>query len=161
MENLFEMVLQRHDRTKNALRTHWVAPYVDGEEMPDAETDTGYSKLAKWISNADDATNEETDDTGFYDGDGTPETTVTSVAMGYSFEGFYDPTDVAQKLIKGLKLKTGAARKIWFRVIQTDGEILAGRATVTEIVAGGGDATEYEAFSCTITYDTIPTVVTP
>lgn len=158
---LFSTDLQRFARSKNALRTHWVAPYTAEGEMPDAATDTGWSKIARYIATVDDGTSEETDDTGFYDGDGTPETTVTSVAVGYSFEGFYDPEDAAQALIEGLKLKVGEDRKVWFRVKRTDGKIWTGRATVTEIIAGSGDATEFETFSCTVTYDKIPEVTTP
>lgn len=154
---LFSMNLQRFARTKNALRGHFIAEYTPGEAMPNVSDGTKWLELAKWISNIDDDTDEETDDTGFYDGDGTPETTVVSVAIGYSVEGFYDSQDPAQKLIKNKKRKVGDGRKVWHMVVDADQvNMWIGRATVTDIVAGGGDATEFEAFSCSIRYDSIP-----
>lgn len=40
----------------------------------------------------------------------------------------------------------------------TNGDTYIGRATLTDIIAGAGDAVEYEDFSCTITYDRIPEI---
>ena len=72
-------------------------------------------------------------------------------------EGFYDPEDPAQALIAGLKYKTGDGRKIWHKVVSADGKKeWVGRATVSAIVAGSGDASAYETFSCTIRFDRIP-----
>lgn len=141
-------------RSKNALRGHFVAPY--DPQAPDTPP-TEWLELAKWISTIGDDTNEETEDEAFYDGDGTPETTVVSVAGAYTPEGYYDPEDPAQALIASLKYKTGDGRKIWHRVVSADGKKeWVGRATVTNIVAGAGDAQAYETFSCTITFDQIP-----
>lgn len=141
-------------RSKNALRGHFVAPY--DPQAPDTPP-TEWLELAKWISTIGDDTNEETEDEAFYDGDGTPETTVVSVAGAYTPEGYYDPEDPAQALIASLKYKTGDGRKIWHRVVSADGKKeWVGRATVTNIVAGAGDAQSYETFSCTITFDQIP-----
>lgn len=90
-------------------------------------------------------------------GDGTPETSVTSVAGAYSVEGQYDPDDPAQELIAGLKYKTGDGRKVWHRIVSANGKKeWVGRATVTAIVAGAGEASAYEEFSCNIRFDTIP-----
>ena len=147
-------------RLKNAIRGHFIAPYVLGEEAP---TDDKWMELAKWISNVSDDTDEQTDDTGFYDGDGTPETTVTGVSGAYGFEGFYDPEDPAQAYIENLKYKTGDDRKVWHKVVSSDKKkTFIGLATVSAIVAGSGDATEFEDFSCTISYNQIPKeTVTP
>lgn len=96
--------------------------------------------------------------TSVYSGDGTPETTVVSVAGAYTPEGYYDPTDEAQELIAGLKYKTGDGRKVWHKVVASNGaKEWVGRATVTAIVAGAGDASAYETFSCNIRFDQIPT----
>ena len=141
-------------RLKNALRAHYIAPLdtSDPAKMP-----TAWLELAKWISSVSDETDEQTDDTGFYDGDGTPETTVTGVSGAYSFEGFYDGEYPAQALIAGMKSKIGDDRKVWHKVVTSDGKKqYVGMATVSDIVAGAGDATEYEDFSCTITYNQIP-----
>lgn len=140
-------------RQKNALRGHFVQEYTPGTETPGTE----WLELAKWISDIGDDTQEETSDEAFYDSDGTPETTVTSVAGAYSPEGYYDPEDPAQALIAGMKYKTGDGRKIWHKVVEADGsKEWVGRATVTAIVAGAGPASDYEAFSCNIRFDSIP-----
>ena len=140
-------------KNKNALRGHFVQEYVPGEEEPGSE----WLELAHQISTIGDDTQEETDDTAFYDGDGTPETTVTSVAGAYTPEGYYDSSDPAQKLIASKKYKTGVGRKIWHRVVSSDGtKEWVGRATLTAIVAGAGDASAFETFSCNIRFDRIP-----
>ena len=140
-------------RSKNALRGHFVQAYEPGQEEPGEE----WLELAKWISNIPDATEEETEDNAYYDGDGTPETDVTSVAGGYSPEGTYDPEDPAQALIASLKYKTGEGRKIWHRVVSADGKKeWVGKATVTDFIAGAGEAGSFEEFSCTIRFDRIP-----
>lgn len=145
-------------REKNALRGHFVQAYVPGTETP---TEV-WLELAKYISSISDDTQEETEDTAFYDGDGTPETSVTSVAGAYSVAGQYDPEDPAQELIAGLKYKTGDGRKVFHKVVSANGKKQwVGRATVTGIKAGSGDASAYEEFSCNIRFDTIPTETVP
>lgn len=140
-------------RNKNALRGHFIQAYEPGTETPGEL----WLELAKWISAIGDDTQEETEDQAFYDGDGTPETDVISVAGAYAPEGFYDPEDPAQALIAGMRYKTGDGRKIWHRVVSADGKKeWVGRATVSAIVAGAGDASAYEEFSCNIRFDRIP-----
>lgn len=140
-------------RNKNALRGHFVQAYTPGQEEPGTE----WLELAKWISNISDDTEEETETTAFYDGDGTPEMDVISVAGAYTVEGFYDPEDPAQALIASLKYKTGQERKVWHRIVSADRKKeWVGLATVTGIVAGAGEASAYEEFSCTIRFDRIP-----
>jgi hypothetical protein len=148
-------------RLKNALRGHFVGEF--DPENPTTEP-TAYLELAKWISTVGDDTDEETDDTGYYDGDGTKETTVIGVSGKYTFEGTYDGTDLAQKFIAEMKYKTGDGRKVWHKVVSADEtKQWVGVATVTGIKAGSGDATAYESFNCEITYNQIPTesTVTP
>lgn len=143
-------------RNKNALRGHFVAPY-DPLTPDTPPTEAEWLELAKWISSIGDDTQEETEDTAFYDGDGTPESDIISVAGAYTPEGFYDPEDPAQALIAGLKYKTGDGRKIWHKVVSADGKKeWVGRATVSAIVAGAGDASAYETFSCNIRFDQLP-----
>ena len=137
-------------RQKNALTEYHVGPW--------SETTPIYNRLAKWISSVTDDSNEETEDSGYYDGDGTPETDIISVKKSYSFEGMYDETDPAMKFIAGLEFETGEGRKIAFKQVRTDGTTLEGRATVSEIKVTGGEATAYATFSCTIAWDTKPTI---
>ena len=63
-------------RQKNALRGHFIAPVTDPKTEPAKEA---YKELAKWIEDVDDDTDEATTSVAYYDGDGTEETTVTSV----------------------------------------------------------------------------------
>lgn len=135
-------------RLKNALRVHEIG--VFDPTKPTTEP-TAWLKLAKYIETVNDESDEDTDDTGYYDGDGTPEETVLSVVGGFSFEGLYDAEDTAQALIASMKYKNGDARRVWFRVTSADKKkTWTEVANVSEIKAGDGDATEYEAFECTI-----------
>lgn len=142
-------------RKKNALTEYHVA------KLPEAEGTAEYKRLAKWISNVSDDSDEETEDQGFYDGDGTPETDVVSVKKAYTFEGMYDENDPAMKLIADLEFETGEARKVMFKQVRTDGSTLEGRATVTGIKVTGGEATEYAGFECAIGWDTKPKLTPP
>lgn len=140
-------------RLKNVERKHFVQAYKPGTEEPGED----WLPLAHLISNIGDDTQEGTEEEAFYDGDGTPETTVTSIAQAYTPEGYYDSDDPAQELIAGLKFKTGDGRKLWHRVVRSDGKMeWVGRATATAIIAGAGEASAYEEFSCNIRYDQIP-----
>ena len=138
-------------RQKNALTKYFVGPWTD-------EKSTATLQLAKWIKSVSDDSDEATEDTAFYDGDGTPESDVVSVKKSYSFEGMYDETDEAMKFIASLELEVGEGRKIAFKQERTNGDILEGRATVTEIKVTGGEASEYATFSCKIGWDSKPKV---
>lgn len=141
-------------RNKNALRKHEIQEYIAGEEP----LEEGWLPLAHRISNIGVEPNEETETEAFYDGDGTPEETVTSVARAYTPEGQFDPEDPAQALIESKQNEVGDQRKIWHRVTRSDGKKQwVGRATVLNIIAGAGEASAYEEFSCTIRYDEKPT----
>lgn len=141
-------------RKKNALTSYFVAPLEEGAGTPD------YMELAKWISSVTDDSDENVESTGYYDGDGTPEDDVTSISEKYSFEGMYDDTDPAMKFIASLKHELGEGRKIMFKKVESNGDTYEGRATVTEPKYSGGEATEYAAFSCTISFDKRPTKTT-
>lgn len=148
-------------RLKNALRVHEIG--IFDPTKPTTEP-TAWLKLAKYIETVNDESDEDTDDTGYYDGDGTPEETVLSVVGGFSFEGLYDAEDQAQALIASMKYKIGDNRRIWFRVTSANKKKKWTQvANVSEIKAGDGDATEYEAFECTIKWikQPVEAAVTP
>lgn len=136
-------------RQKNALTKYFVGEL--SEEVADL-------RLGKWIETVTDDSDEETEDMGFYDGDGTPETDVISVKKTYTFEGFYDDDDEAMKFIAGLEFETGEGRKIWFKQERTNGDVLEGPATVTDVKVTGGEATEYATFECAISWDKRPEI---
>lgn len=137
-------------RKKNALTEYHVAP------LPKDDAEAEYNRLAKYISNVADDSDESTEDTAYYDGDGTPEEDVISVKKKYTFEGLYDDEDPAQKFIASLEFETGEKRKIMFKQVRTNGDVYEGPATVTEPKVTGGEASEYAAFSCAIAWDKKP-----
>lgn len=141
-------------RQKNALRGHFIAPVTDPKTEPEK---AAYKELAKWIEDVEDDTDEGTTSIAYYDGDGTEETTVTSVKGSYTFKGTYDKEDEAMALIAGLKYKLGNDRLVWHKVVDSDGKNQhVGIATVSGIKAGSGSAANYEEFSCKISYNSIP-----
>lgn len=141
-------------RQKNALRGHFIAPVTDPKTEPDK---AAYKELAKWIEDVEDDTDEGTTSIAYYDGDGTEETTVTSVKGSYTFKGTYDKEDEAMALIAGLKYKLGNDRLVWHKVVDSDGKNQhVGIATVSGIKAGSGAAANYEEFACKISYNSLP-----
>ena len=141
-------------RQKNALRGHFIAPVTDPKTEPDK---AAYKELAKWIEDVDDDTDETTTSVAYYDGDGTEETTVTSVKGSYTFKGTYDKEAEAMALVAGLKYKLGNDRLVWHKVVDSDGKNQhVGIATVSGIKAGSGAAANYEEFACKISYNSLP-----
>ena len=60
------------------------------------------------------------------------------------------------------KRAKGDDRKVWHKIIETDGTTIEGVGTLSEkIVAGSGEASDWEEFSCAITYDKTPEVTEP
>lgn len=143
-------------RKLNALRQHLVAD-IDENNPTQVPSDDKFFPLEKYIKNIEDESDEETEDEAFYDGDGTPEETVNSVVIGYVAEGYFDPEDKAQALIVSKKHKTGEGRRIWHRVIQSDGKLQHTQiANLTGIKNGGGEASEYEQFEATLKWIKLP-----
>lgn len=143
-------------RAKNAIRRHLIADMTVDGAVP---TESDYKELAKWITDIEDATDEEVEDYADYAGDGTPKSEVISIKEAYSVSGTYDPTDEAQALVASKKRLVGEGRKVWHKIITADEkQEIEGIATLSEIITGSGNASEYEEFGCTIAFDSIPTV---
>lgn len=141
-------------RKKNALRKHELAPYTEGEDTPPTE---GWVELARYITSISDDSEEKTDDGADYAGDGTEQDILTGRTEKWKYEGTYDPEDPAQQLIKSMKRKTSDdERLLWHRITESDGKVIVGVARVLDIVAGGGDATDYEDFTGTINFIKTP-----
>lgn len=143
-------------RKKNALRGHFIAEL---DETDKTKVPTVWLELAKWITEITDDTDEGSEEVGYYDGDGTPTTEIVTIAEKWTVTGTYDATDAAQALVASKKRVLGDARKVWHKIVQTDGKTFAGIATLSEIKAGTGEATTYEEFSCVLNYDQIPTEI--
>lgn len=139
-------------RKKNALTEYHVA------KLPESDGEPEYNRLARWISSVEDDSDEEVEDQAYYDGDGTPEDDVISVKKTYAFEGVYDDDDPAMRLIADLEFETGEGRKIMFKQVRTNGDVLEGPATVTDPKVTGGEAQEYATFECSISWDRKPEI---
>ena len=143
-------------RKKNALRGHFIGAL---DETDKTKVPTVWLELAKWITEITDDTDEGTEEVGYYSGDGTPTTEIITIAEKWTVTGTYDSTDAAQALVASKKRLTGEDRKVWHKIVQTDGKTFSGIATLSEIKAGTGEATTYEEFSCVLNYDQIPTEI--
>lgn len=140
-------------RKKNALTEHYIAPLPEGDE---AEPE--YMRLSKWIHTIEPSPEEETEEEAFYDGDGTPETDVISVKKGWEVEGYYLDSDPAHKFIRDIEFETGEGRKIMYKQVRQNGDVLEGIATVVEPNTTGGEAQAHEPLTCTITWDRRPEI---
>ncbi len=141
-------------RHKNAERKHFIAPLGAGDVAPEE-----FLPLALYITNIEAANTEELESVAYYHGDGTPEQSILSIAKGYNVTGERYYGDEAQDLIADMEGELGEGRKLWHKVVRADGkQEFVGVATVSEIVADGGEAGSNEAFSCTITFDQYPEV---
>lgn len=155
--NLQMFAEERPVKTKNANRKHYIAVY-EGATKP-ASSD--YLHLARGITNIDDNSDEQTEDSGDYAGDGTIATEVIGISEKWTFSGDMINDDPAQKIIIDMKRKWGDDRKIWHKIIQTNGEVYEGLATVSGVKTGGGEFSSFEEFACEINFDELPTSTTP
>ncbi|TYC48816.1 phage tail protein [Weissella muntiaci] len=145
-------------RKKNALRKHFIAPY-NGGTMPTDADEKVWLPLAANITTISDDSEEKTDTAGDYAGDGNELDILTGRSEKWSYEGTYDPADPAQQLIAGMKRKTtDEERMLWHKVVESDGSTVVGAAKALEIVAGGGDATEFEDFTGHLDFVGTPTI---
>lgn len=135
-------------RFKNALTKYNIAGLTNG----DADKVTSWLPLAKFISTVEPEANDETEEYAWYDGNGDVSTEVISARPSYSVEGQRFYGDKAQDLIASKEYETGDDRYIAFQKIDPNGDTFTGKATVSDIVTGGGEAQEHGAFSCTITW---------
>ena len=143
-------------RNKNAKRQHFVAPF-NGEANAPAVAE--FLPLAKFITEITDGSDDMTDEFADYAGDGTVQTDIIGIQESWDISGTFDATDPAQALIAGMKREVGNARKLWHRIVDSNGtEEVIGVATALSIVAGSGAAEDHEEFSCTLQYDQRPTV---
>jgi len=143
-------------RNKNAKRQHFVAPYNGGNDVP---VMAEFMPLARFITEITDGSEDKIDEFADYAGDGTIMVDVIGIQEAWEVTGSFDATDAAQAHIASLKRETGAARKVWHLIVDSNGEEeVFGVATVLSIIAGSGAAEEHEEFSCTLQFDQRPDV---
>lgn len=146
-------------RVKNAKRLHFIAPWTSDDKKPEK---ADYLRFSKWIETIEDDTDEDTDDYTDYDGDGSAQTVLNGRSEKWNFEGTYDSKIPAHKLVADMRrVVTDDGRKLWHKIIETDGTIVEGIATAMEIKAGSGDAGDYEDFEGHFDYIKTPEVTQP
>jgi hypothetical protein len=148
-------------KIKNALRRHYIAPFGETDVAP-AEDSEAWLRFAKAITTIEDDSEEKTDTGGDYAGDGNEVDTLIGRSEKWKYEGETDLSDPAQALIASMKRSAvDADRMVWHKIVETDGTVIIGQAKILEIVTGGGDATEFEAFTGHIDFVGTPTVTAP
>lgn len=117
--------------------------------------------LGPGISNISDNSDDETDDTAYYDSQGAQPEDVTGSKVGYTVEGHRYHGDPAQDFIASKKYTVGDDRIVPLRHIAPDGSMLTGQVTLLNIKDGGGEANEKGEFGCDMTYRSMPTFTPP
>lgn len=139
-------------RKKNALTEHHIAPLPKDDAKPE------YMRLSKWIHTFEPSNEEESEDQAFYDGDGTLETEIISVKLTYAFEGFYLEGDPAHDYLREIETKSGEARKVMYKQVRQNGDVLEAPATITDLVTTGGEASGFEPLQGTIKWNREPEI---
>lgn len=143
-------------KIKNAKRKHYLAPVDPTDQTKVPETDA-WLWIAAGIKESAPENDEETDDSGYFDGDGTPDEIVTSKKRGRSFEGHRHYGDAAQDYVAGKEDETGDDLLVWYKEVTADGKIQKmGLARLSEIEIGDGEATELETISFKVVWITKP-----
>ncbi|WP_185402134.1 phage tail tube protein [Listeria booriae] len=139
---------------KNFLRRHYVGEITENGEY----SEDNLLLLAAGVSTVDVDTDEDTEDYEYYDGNGGKETETTSSSLNHQFSGNRKYGDPALDFVRSKLIKT-SDRTVSFKVVEPDGTILKGLATITELKPYGGDANTRAEMEFTITFLGQPTEV--
>ncbi|WP_017379739.1 phage tail tube protein [Paenisporosarcina sp. TG-14] len=116
--------------------------------------------LAAGITSVEPSTNDEVDQTPYYDGEGYTTSTVTGGQLILSISGHRVEGDPAQDFIFSNMLKFGKNRETDFEWERPNGEVISGDVTIANIEPGSGDANAKSEISFEIHFNGAP-VVTP
>ncbi|HFI2691118.1 TPA: phage tail protein [Streptococcus suis] len=137
---------------KNVKRKHYLAPYSPDNPNTKPEK-SAYLWIAKGLKASSPENNEETDDSAYFDGDGTKEEIVISKTRGRSFEGHRDYSDAAQNFVAEREDAIGDELLIWYKEVSPDGKKQKeGLARLSEIEIGDGEASELETIKFKIVW---------
>lgn len=137
---------------KNVKRKHYLAPYSSDNPNTKPEK-SAYLWIAKGLKASSPENNEETDDSAYFDGDGTKEEIVISKTRGRSFEGHRDYSDAAQNFVAEREDAIGDELLIWYKEVSPDGKKQKeGLARLSEIEIGDGEASELETIKFKIVW---------
>ena len=145
-------------KIKNAKRKHYLAP-VDPTDQTKVPGTDAWLWIAAGIKESAPENDEETDDSGYFDGDGTPDEIVTSKKLGRSFEGHRHYGDAAQDYVASKEYEIGDDLLVWYKEISANGKVQKlGLARLSEIEIGDGEATELETIAFKIVWISKPVV---
>lgn len=137
---------------KNVKRKHYLAP-CSPDNLNTKPEKSAYLWIAKGLKASSPENNEETDDSAYFDGDGTKEEIVISKTRGRSFEGHRDYSDAAQNFVAEREDAIGDELLIWYKEVSPDGKKQKeGLARLSEIEIGDGEASELETIKFKIVW---------
>lgn len=126
--------------------------------LNDLETNGNWGRLATKIQTITPSANETTNNNSYYDGEGFGSTEVTGKRYQLACSGQRYVGNPAQDYIASKQFAIGQAlhcRVIWVQ----NGQAIVSEATLTNIVATGGEASANQTFSCTIEFNGKPRTV--
>ena len=125
--------------------------------LNDLETGN-WARLATKIQTITPSANETTNNNSYYDGEGFGSTEVTGKRYQLACSGQRYVGNPAQDYIASKQFAIGQAlhcRVIWVQ----NGQAIVSEATLTNIVATGGEASANQTFSCTIEFNGKPRTI--
>ena len=125
--------------------------------LNDLETGN-WGRLATKIQTITPSANETTNNNSYYDGEGFGSTEVTGKRYQLACSGQRYVGNPAQDYIASKQFAIGQAlhcRVIWVQ----NGQAIVSEATLTNIVATGGEASANQTFSCTIEFNGKPRTI--
>lgn len=129
-------------------------------DTSDGGTTPTWAVVAKGFNNAEPQTNEEIDQTKYFDGSGFGESDVIGAQLVLALSGHRYYGDEAQDYIFGKLLELGPKRRTKFRWTQPDGTVYEGPCTIANIEPGSGEAGAKAEVSCEIHFNGKPTKTT-
>lgn len=117
-----------------------------------------WARLGAGITTIDWNNNETVAEDAYYDSEGLTDPTVTGLQPTFSVSGDRKWGDPCQDYVAAMEFTTGENRRTNFRRVSPDGTVVSGPCTITNIVAGGGEANDKETFSFDIRLSSMPTV---
>lgn len=119
--------------------------------------DASWKRLAAGITQVTPNSNDTVDNTEYYDGGGFGSADVTAKRLSLAFSGYRLQGNEAQDYVASLESAIGDDCKTLFKWTKTDGSVLTGSVTVSNVVTSGGTPSAKETFSFTVTFNGKPT----
>lgn len=130
---------------------NWVNKFeIDKNMGQDPSKDAAkasWLEISQGITSVTPSSNDTTSSNSFWNDKGYQETDVTGKKITFQVKGYRVVGDPAQDFIAGLFLKMGDACRTLFKWTDQSGHVIIANATITKVVAMGGNANAYQTFS--------------